>query len=120
MSILTDTSVVPFRAATIGNLHPCAYLEAIGQNFIGSIRLRYYCIGLAKYRCSTAKGKLTSKKVVGLGRFELPTYGLGIQRAVLIGAGNSRLAMGSTSRRSIALTSPRYFRASFLRELVSS
>jgi len=26
--------------------------------------------------------------MVGLGRFELPTYGLGIQRAVLIGVEN--------------------------------
>jgi hypothetical protein len=31
--------------------------------------------------------------MVGLGRLELPTYGLGIQRAVLIHVENSRLYM---------------------------
>ena len=31
--------------------------------------------------------------MVGLGRLELPTYGLGIQRAVLIGVENFRLYM---------------------------
>ena len=33
--------------------------------------------------------------MVGLGRFELPTYGLGIQSAVLIGVENSRLHTGA-------------------------
>jgi hypothetical protein len=33
------------------------------------------------------------KKMVGLGRFELPTRGLGIQRAVFIGVENFRLYM---------------------------
>ncbi len=31
--------------------------------------------------------------MVGLGRFELPTYGLGIQSVVLIGVENFRLYM---------------------------
>jgi hypothetical protein len=35
---------------TIGNRHPYACLEATGQIFMGSIRLRYYCIGLATWR----------------------------------------------------------------------
>jgi hypothetical protein len=49
-------SISRIAPATIGNRHPYACLEATEQIFMGSIRLRYYCIGLAMSRGATKAG----------------------------------------------------------------
>ena len=42
-----DNASAAFYAATTGNVHPYAYLEASGQIFMRSMRLGYYWSGLA-------------------------------------------------------------------------